>query len=270
MSTIDDIRKQEADRRRARLAELIHLHFSDRQSEFVAHIDGNQGEISALLRDPKKSFGAVKARNLEKQAGLLKGSLDEEAGAPFFAYQMEADGKDSKSTGKPGVIGASGSEAVGRLAEQSLPQPTEEEFAFVPQLDLAAACGEGRFQDHVVVKGGLAFKRSSLRDFGVPEDAARIIYAAGGSMLPTIQDGRVVLINTADKTPLDGKVYLICMPDGGLVLKRLIRDYHPAVGGQAWIMRSDNPDKIAHPDKVLPPDDRTMIAGRAVWNDNRL
>lgn len=157
----------------------------------------------------------------------------------------------------------------GRLGDD-LPRPTEEEFAYVPQLDVSAACGEGRFQDHVVVKGGLAFKRTSLRDFGVPEHAARIIYASGGSMAPSIQDGCVVLINMADVTPVDGKVYLICKPDGGLVLKRLIRDYHPGIGAQAWIMRSDNPDKVAHPDKVLPPDDRTMIAGRAVWNDNRL
>ncbi|WP_176079347.1 S24 family peptidase [Paraburkholderia tropica] len=270
MSTITVIRKQEADRRRQRLAELIRIHFSDKQSDFVARVDGNQGEISALIGNQRKSFGAVKARNLEEQAGLLKGSLDAEPGEPFFAYQIEASAKEPRSGRKAPVIGMSAKATQSRLVEESLPQPTEEEFAFVPQLDIAAACGEGRFQDHVVVKGGLAFKRSSLRDFGVPEEAARIIYAAGGSMLPTIQDGCVVLVNTADRSPLDGKVYLICKPDGGLVLKRLIRDYHPSVGGQAWIMRSDNPDKIAHPDKVLPPDDRTMIAGRAVWNDNRL
>lgn len=269
MSTITEIRKQEADRRRRRLAELIRLHFSDKQSEFVARVDGNQGEISALINDPKKSFGAVKARGLEEKADLLRGSLDAEVGSPFFAYQNEGANKGSKSPGKDGVIDALAGKSADRLRE-SLPQPTEDEFAFVPQLDIAAACGEGRFQDHVVVKGGLAFKRSSLRDFGVPEDAARIIYADGGSMQPTIQNGCVVLINTADIRPVDGKVYLICKPDGGLVLKRLIRDYHPSVGGQAWIMRSDNPDKITHPDKVLPPDDRTMIAGRAVWNDNRL
>ncbi len=148
--------------------------------------------------------------------------------------------------------------------------PTGEEFTLVPQLDVAAACGDGKFQDHIVVKGGLAFKRSSLRDFGLSEKYARIIYAAGGSMSPTIQDGCVVLLDTTDTQPKDGKVYAICAPDGGLVLKRLVRDYHPAIGGLAWIMRSDNPDKTAHPDKVLPPDDRTMIAGRAVWNDNRL
>ncbi|WP_261534736.1 XRE family transcriptional regulator [Burkholderia multivorans] len=151
-----------------------------------------------------------------------------------------------------------------------LPNPTEDEFSMVPQLDIAAACGDGKFVDHVVVKGGLAFKRSSLRDFGVPEHAARIIYASGGSMSPTVQDGCVVLLNTADRTPKDGKIFAICTPDGGLVLKRLIWDYHPTMGAQTWIMRSDNPDKTSHPDKILPPDDRTMIVGRAVWNDNRL
>ncbi|WP_316855710.1 S24 family peptidase [Ralstonia mannitolilytica] len=148
--------------------------------------------------------------------------------------------------------------------------PTESDFALVPQLDIAAACGEGKFIDHVVVKGGLAFKRSSLREFGVSEKTARIIYASGGSMWPTMQDGCVVLIDTADREPREGKVYAVCTPDGGLVLKRLVRDYHPAIGSLVWIMRSDNPDKTTHPDKVLPPDDRTMIAGRAIWNDNRL
>lgn len=157
-----------------------------------------------------------------------------------------------------------------RSGDSDLPNPTEDEFSMVPQLDIAAACGDGKYVDHVVVKGGLAFKRSSLRDFGVPENAARIIYASGGSMSPTIQDGCVVLLNTADQMPKEGKIFAICTPDGGLVLKRLILDYHPSMGAQTWIMRSDNPDKNVHPDKVLPPDDRTMIIGRAVWNDNRL
>lgn len=148
--------------------------------------------------------------------------------------------------------------------------PTDDEFALVMQLDVSAACGDGKYVDHVVVKGGLAFKRSSLRDFGVSESAARIIYASGGSMWPTIQDGCVVLINTADKEPKEGKVYAICTPDGAIVLKRLTLDYHPSVGGVTWLMSSDNPDKSHYPNKILPPDDRTMIIGRAVWNDNKL
>lgn len=189
---------------------------------------------------------------------------------PDVAKHISATADMGSKKGSSNVIGDLNPRGSDTLGEEELPHPTEDEFAFVPQLDIAAACGNGRFEDHVVVKGGLAFKKSFLRDKGVPEHSARIIYASGGSMSPTLQDGCVVLLNLADTEPRDGKVYAICKPDDGLVLKRLIWDFHPAVGRQTWIMRSDNPDKIAHPDKLLPPDDRTMIAGRAVWNDNQL
>jgi hypothetical protein len=89
-------------------------------------------------------------------------------------------------------------------------------------------------------------------------------------MSPSIQDSRVVLLNTAQRDPIEGKIFAICMPDGGLVLKRLIREYVPAASATVWVMRSDNPNKIEYPDKMLPPDDRTMIIGRAVWTDNIL
>ncbi|PVX61270.1 phage repressor protein C with HTH and peptisase S24 domain [Paraburkholderia unamae] len=156
------------------------------------------------------------------------------------------------------------------LVAGDLPNPTADEFAIVPQLDIAAACGNGRFEDHVVVKGGLAFKKTFLREYGVPEHSARIIYAEGASMYPKIQDGRVVLLNTAQRDPIEGKIFAVCMPDGGLVLKRLVREYYPPAGSTVWIMRSDNPDKTEFPDKMLPPDDRTLIIGRAVWTDNIL
>lgn len=165
----------------------------------------------------------------------------------------------------------SGVEVESGVKELSdLTHPTDDEFAMVQQLDISASCGNGHYVEHVVIKGGLAFKRSSLREFGITERDARIVYARGGSMWPTIQDGCVVLLNTGDREPKEGKVYAICTPDGDLVLKRLVWEYSPAMGCQAWIMRSDNPDKTAHPDKIVPPDDRTMIVGRAVWNDNRL
>jgi len=156
------------------------------------------------------------------------------------------------------------------LVAGDLPNPTADEFAIVPQLDISAACGSGRFEDHVVVKGGLAFKKTFLREYGVPEHAARVIYAEGLSMYPAIQDGRVVLLNTAQHTPIEGKIFAICTPDGGLVLKRLVREYYPPAGSTVWIMRSDNPNKTEFPDKMLPPDDRTLIIGRAVWTDNIL
>lgn len=268
MTDAKEIRKRDADRRRARLAELLIERFGDSQKAFIDRTGINQGELSALLKE--KPFGSTKARLLESQAGVHEGSLEEPPGSPFRDRDSGEHDNSSKSAPNPGVIGGLSAGDGGSLTEGYLLPPTEEEFAFVRQLDITAACGNGRFEDHVVVNGGRAFKYSELREYGVPAHAARIIKSAGGSMWPKIQDGRDVLINTADTEPIDGKIYAICMPHDGLVLKRLVWEYHPQAGMEVWIIRSDNPDKTTFPDKILPPDDRTRIAGRAVWTDSVL
>lgn len=154
---------------------------------------------------------------------------------------------------------------------QETTTPSESEFALVPELDVLAACGpNGKFTDHVVVKGGLAFKHSFLSEVGVPENQARVVHADGPSMEPTIGHGRVVLVNLADTMPKDGKVYLICDEDGGISLKRLVRDFDPGMGATVWKIRSDNPDKRRYPDKFWPEDSRAHIIGRAVWHDGLL
>lgn len=148
--------------------------------------------------------------------------------------------------------------------------PSEEEYSLIPILDVHAACGNGRFNDQIFVEGGFALPKTLLHDLGVPEGFGRIIHASGASMSPTIQDNGVVLINIADKKPKDGRIYAICVPHEGLVLKRLINEYNDALKSYSWIMRSDNPDKNNFPDKRLPPDESTIIVGRAVWTDFRL
>lgn len=224
-----------------------------------------------------KGMGNGVARKIERALGESEGWMD--------ADHSERDGPEN-SAGVYHIPGASdvskkrhskrlisdrdGGRGGSLFLTENLPTPTEDEFIIVPQLDIAAACGNGRFEDHVVVDGSRAFKKSDLREWGVPESAARIVYAEGASMLPGIQDGRVVLLNTADRQLVDGIRYAVCLPDGGLVLRRLVRDYHPAAGAVVWILRSDNPDKTAFPDKILPPDDQSSIIGRAVWTDSLL
>ncbi|MFL9904685.1 S24 family peptidase, partial [Paraburkholderia fungorum] len=248
--------------RRSRLQELVDRDAGGNAAQFARlHNEVVTATRLRQLLNPNyrggEGFKEGAARKLEKALKLQALYFDLGIESAIVDEHKTGRGNPSISGPKAALIKETLNEGERNVEEQDLPQPTEDEFAYVPQLDIAAACGNGRFQDHVVVKGGLAFKRSSLRDLGVPEHAARIIHASGGSMSPKIQDGRVVLINTADTHPADGKIYLICMPDGGLVLKRLVHDYHPAAGALVWIIRSDNPDKTVFPDKLLPPDDRT-------------
>lgn len=99
MSDTAQIRKDMADRHRGRLAELIRLHFQGKPAKFIEATGINQGELSGLLK--AKSFGAVKARNIEAQAGLLAGSLGFEPGSPFFESEQGALGRRKDSGQSP-------------------------------------------------------------------------------------------------------------------------------------------------------------------------
>ncbi len=129
---------------------------------------------------------------------------------------------------------------------------------------------EGYSLWHVVVKGGLAFKKSFMRQFGIAEATGRVIYADGSSMEPTIGNGRDVLINLSDTAPQDGRVFLISDQDGALILKRLVREYDPTIQLTVWKTRPDNPGKRQLPDKILPEDSHVKIVGRAIWHDGLL
>ena len=69
--------------------------------------------------------------------------------------------------------------------------------------------------------------------------AARV---SGSSMEPSLWDGDLVVINTAQTTPKDGIAFALNI-EGVMAIKRLVRD-----AGEWWI-RSDNPDKVRYPDK---------------------
>lgn len=211
-----------------------------------------QAELAKMLNTSSQTVNNWESRGISKQ-GLL---------AIQRAFSISAQWIELGSG--PMMVKSSG------LSNPDELSPSEDEFDLIPQLDLAAACGDGKFADHVVVKGGLAFKKTFMRQFGITETTGRVIYAQGQSMEPTIGDGRVVLINLADATPTDGRVFLICDQDGAMLLKRLIREYDPNFQQTVWKMRSDNPDKRVYPDKILPDDSRVKIVGRAIWHDGLL
>ena len=214
-------------------------------------------------------------RNLK---GLSQQQLADAVGIKQSAISQLESGASQKTTYAAAIAAKLGVNALwletGRgpkYPEVSEPQsPSEDEYFLVPILDVHAACGNGHFIDQALVEGGFALPKAMLHDLGVPEGQGRIIHTKGNSMAPTIQDGAVVLINLADKEPMMSKVYAVCLPHEGLVLKRLTYEYIEAAGTSVWMMKSDNPDKNQHPDRRLPPDESTIIVGRAVWYGNRL
>lgn len=139
--------------------------------------------------------------------------------------------------------------------------PSEKDYALIPQFTAKGSAGSGHWNDHVEVKGGLAFKREWLARLGVKEHRCSIIYASGNSMEPSIFDGEVVLIDHDDIEPRDGKVYVLQRADGDLIIKRLVKQM------AGWVIRSDNEDKRRYPDEPVSADDlqQIEIVGRVVW-----
>jgi len=90
------------------------------------------------------------------------------------------------------------------------------------------------------------FKRENLISIGIH----------GNSMDDKLCDGDSVIINTADKEPVDGVIFAINY-EGEPIVKRMMRD-----AGQWWLT-SDNPDQQRYPRKVCEGE-RCIIIGRVV------
>lgn len=82
------------------------------------------------------------------------------------------------------------------------------------------------------------------------------IKVKGHSMEPSLHEGDMVVINTADVEPRDGEVFSVNY-EGEAVVKRLVRD-----GGEWWLV-SDNPDQRRYPRKKWLDGD-SFIVGRVV------
>ncbi len=148
-----------------------------------------------------------------------------------------------------------------KTAEPAPGSPSEKDYALIPQYTAKGSAGNGHLNEHVEIKGGLAFKRDWLSRLGVKEHRCSVIYAHGSSMEPSIFDGEVVLIDHDDTEPRDAKVYVLQRPDGEIIIKRLIKQM------AGWVIRSDNEDKRRYPDEPISADSLQQIevVGRVVW-----
>ena len=123
----------------------------------------------------------------------------------------------------------------------------------------AAALGDGQVVDEYAETHKLKFRAESLRRKRLKVDRLAVIYGKGESMQPTINDGDAILIDTSDKTPRDGKLYVITY-DGDLLAKRLME-----LDG-AWYAVSDNEtDPKWRKPRKLDPSKGIEIAGRIRW-----
>jgi len=95
---------------------------------------------------------------------------------------------------------------------------------------------------------------------GYSRDKLFAIRVKGESMEPTFYEDDLVVINTADKSPIDGDVYAINY-EGEPVVKRMERD------AGDWWLKSDNPDQRKYSRKICRGD-ACIIIGKVVRKES--
>jgi phage repressor protein C with HTH and peptisase S24 domain len=139
------------------------------------------------------------------------------------------------------------------------PRPaSKDDYAIIPQYTTKGCCGSGFHNDHVEVKGGMAFKVNWLERFGLNENNSCVITACGESMIPSINDGDILLLDQKQTRVRTGEVYAVLMDDE-VIVKRLAKEFG------ILLLRSDNPNKASYPDISVPPNIQLEVIGRVVW-----
>lgn len=140
-------------------------------------------------------------------------------------------------------------------------------YAYIPQYTAMAAAGDGHDNPHVEVRSTLAFKKEWLRIKGVKAENLQVIYANGDSMMPTINDHDVLLVDSSRVEPADGGVFVVESTTDGTLVKRLVKG---AMG--SWTLRSDNEDKEKYKDRsfLRSESNEHRIVGRVIWRGGDL
>lgn len=134
-----------------------------------------------------------------------------------------------------------------------------DDLAPIPRFDARVSAGPGSQNVDAMPVGSLAFRRDWLARIGVAPSNAVLVRVSGDSMVPSLHDGDLVLIDMSRKEPRGGQVYALTDTDGSTRVKRI--DLLPT----GLILRSDAPS--FEPEFRSTEDaNRMSIIGQVVWS----
>lgn len=139
---------------------------------------------------------------------------------------------------------------------------SSESVALVPQLELGFSMGGGSVFEDYPSQGVIPFQREWLR--GLMRGRLEELFVArgdGDSMEPTLKDGDIVLIDTAQKDILQqDRIWAVSYGDLGMI-KRVRR-----LPGGTYQLISDNPNVTP----ISAFDGEMHVIGRVIWIGRRI
>ncbi|WP_242404576.1 S24 family peptidase [Janthinobacterium agaricidamnosum] len=228
--------------RRHNLRKLIEDEENGNPAAFGRKYLFTESRLSQLLSETYrdgKNFGEKMARKIEQQCKL-----------PLFFLDR---------IGPPGSpAGATGFEHLQVVVRDE----GDPEFIKINKVRLRLSAGVTGFQTEPVSEHGgtLTVSREWVRQNGYAPERLIAIQVKGESMEPALYAGDMVVVNTADKTIVDGAVFALNY-EGEAVVKRLSRD----IG--EWWLSSDNPDQRKYHRKLCRSGE-CIVVGRVVRKES--
>ncbi|SEJ95385.1 Phage repressor protein C, contains Cro/C1-type HTH and peptisase s24 domains [Variovorax sp. OK605] len=214
----------------------------------------------------------ARLRDLRKQKGLTIDDLAQRSGLHFNTVGRIERGVSDASLEQLYVMSLALGVDPSELNPFQPAQPPnqlssgldDEVFVLVELLDVRVSAGNGAVNTSQEHMGRFAFSRSWMARKGVKPAHARIVHARGDSMADKINNGDILLVDTATKSLDQDGVYVIQL-DGHDYVKVLQRDF--STGGLQII--SYNP---AYKPQVLSAEQAAElhISGRVVWHGGEI
>jgi phage repressor protein C with HTH and peptisase S24 domain len=140
---------------------------------------------------------------------------------------------------------------------------TPQNVVLIPFLSVQGSAGPGVSNGDVEIVDSIPFSRMTLKRLGVRPEHAHAITSRGDSMLPTIADGQVLLIDTGMRRIKQDAIYALSIDDD-IRIKRVQR----GADGRLTL-KSDNPNYdpeiLSHADA-----EKLRVAGRVFWTEKVL
>lgn len=137
----------------------------------------------------------------------------------------------------------------------------QDDDVLVPQYQLTeVAAGSGSENGDSKPTDYVTFKQSWLKRKSLDPASLVVIYARGDSMADRVQDGDVILVNTAEKTVRDGCIYAFVYGDVARLKRLRVR-----INGSIALVSDNDPDGSLREELSRETLDQLHIIGRAVW-----
>lgn len=152
-------------------------------------------------------------------------------------------------------------------AVSSVRPPDSEEYMAVPLADAPVAAGPGLLSDDAVRGWVIVWRHHDSIRFR--SDLVAVEIGKGQtSMVPLLHPGDIVLVDRAERNPdPDGKIMLVCDPDGGCAIKRV--SSRRIDGDIELVFYSDNapgnPPQVNRLKRDYGGNLHAAIGGRVVW-----